>query len=240
VGLAKVSGSLMIDVFLRSNYTSDTNAMLVGFFREFARAEAFVGNTTGASELSSLADAIAKAMNLYLWCAGEGDDDGGQGGDGGYCDSALLSAAKTTAGVGREEGGMPAKTTTKTTTATTTEKSGGGSSGDHFVTQWNQVNTDGEWLYRDFVDYDANLVSVAHGIPTDDPSGQGDDGGARAKRILSRVDSGGQCRASSTFVSERYYGPNDTAGGNTGDSWCAMGRIAWFDALARTASTRWC
>ena len=29
-------GSLMIDVFIRNNYTADSNAMLVGFLREFA------------------------------------------------------------------------------------------------------------------------------------------------------------------------------------------------------------
>jgi len=39
VGMANVSGSLMIDVFLRSNFTADTNAMLVGFLRDFAGAE---------------------------------------------------------------------------------------------------------------------------------------------------------------------------------------------------------
>ena len=27
--------------------------------------------------------------------------------------------------------------------------------------------------------------------------------------------------------------PQDTTNGNTGDSWCSMGRIAWFDAHAR-------
>ena len=56
--------------------------------------------------------------------------------------------------------------------------------------------------------------------------------GARAYALLKRID-GGRCRASTTFVSERYYGPADTTNGNIGDSWCAMGRIAWFDALTR-------
>lgn len=45
--LAFVPGSLMIDVFIRNNFTSDTNAMLVGFFEEFAAAEYAVGNITG-------------------------------------------------------------------------------------------------------------------------------------------------------------------------------------------------
>ena len=185
VGLANVPGSLMIDVFLRSNFTSDTNAMLVGFFREFAEAEAHVGNATGASDLNQLADSIAANMNNKLWCSDTG----------GICADA---------------------------------KSGFSSDGDHFVTQWDGFS-DGH--VRDFVDYDSNLIACAHGVPTDVPGG-GDDGGARARRILRRVD-GGQCRASQTFVSERYYGPSDTTDGNTGDSWCAMGRIAWFDSLSR-------
>jgi len=45
--MAFVPGSLMIDVFIRNNFTSDTNAMLVGFFQEFAEAEYTVGNITG-------------------------------------------------------------------------------------------------------------------------------------------------------------------------------------------------
>jgi len=35
------------------------------------------------------------------------------------------------------------------------------------------------------------------------------------------------------WVSEIYYGKDDTTGGNIGDSASAMGRIAWFDAKAR-------
>ena len=34
-------------------------------------------------------------------------------------------------------------------------------------------------------------------------------------------------------LSRSYYGPKDTTSGNVGDSWCAMGRIAWFDSHAR-------
>ena len=96
--------------------------------------------------------------------------------------------------------------------------------------------------YRDFVDFDANLIACAYGVPTDHPDGLSSDGGVRTRRILARIDGtaavgvGGQCRASATFVSERYYGENDVTDGNTGDSWCAMGRIAWFDALARRAA----
>ena len=81
---------------------------------------------------------------------------------------------------------------------------------DHLVTQ---LNLDGST--RDFVDYDANLIAVAHGV-TDE---------ARSRAILARVD-GGQCSAASgagaQFVSELYYGEDDTTDGNQGDSWCSM------------------
>ena len=168
VSLAKVPGSLMIDVFLRSNFTSDTNAQLVGFFQEFADAEDYIGNATGAKALRSLAARIKSSMNKFLWASKASGDD-------------------------------------------------------HFVTQWNGPDDN---TVRDFVDYDSNLIAAAHGVVDTD----------RASRLLKRIDTGGQCRASATFVSERYYGPTDTTGaphGNVGDSWCAMGRIAWFDALSR-------
>eukprot|EP00475_Leptophrys_vorax_P033523 TRINITY_DN527_c0_g1_i1.p1 TRINITY_DN527_c0_g1~~TRINITY_DN527_c0_g1_i1.p1 ORF type:complete len:787 (+),score=222.04 TRINITY_DN527_c0_g1_i1:101-2461(+) len=161
IGLANVPGSLMIDVFLRWNFTSDTNAMLVGFFREFADAEEIVGNATGAATLRNLATSVSENMNKYLWS----EED------------------------------------------------------DHFVTQWNGpvMNTT-----RDFVDYDANLIAAAFGIPDV----------ARTQRLLSRIDNG-KCRASSTWVSEVYYDASNCQGGNTGDSASAMARIAWFDALSR-------
>ena len=57
----------MIDVFIRTNFTSDTNAMLVGFFREFALAEEAVGNKTGSAMLNDLATKISNAMNKHLW-----------------------------------------------------------------------------------------------------------------------------------------------------------------------------
>jgi hypothetical protein len=222
--LAKVPGSLMIDVFLRSNFTTDTNAELVGFFREFADAEAFLGNATGAATLRSLADGIAAAMNRHLWCRAPADG---------------LSLCNETS-------------------SSSFSKNDDETEGDHYVTQWNGPSASAPSStsvssssastppspssydeYRDFVDFDANLIACAHGVPTDSPEGLASDDGARARRILSRIDGtttpgvGGQCRASSTFVSERYYGPEDVTDGNTGDSWCAMGRIAWFDALSR-------
>ena len=58
----------------------------------------------------------------------------------------------------------------------------------------------------------------------------------RSRLIQKRVDAG-QCSAANgagpQFVSEVYYGPNDTTSGNIGDSWCSMGRIGLFDALGR-------
>lgn len=93
---------------------------------------------------------------------------------------------------------------------------------DHYITQLNKE--DGST--RDFVDYDSNLIAVAHGIPDTD----------RARAIFKRID-GGRCSAASgagaQFVSEVYYGTDDTTNGNTGDSWCSMARIGWFDAKGR-------
>jgi hypothetical protein len=97
--------------------------------------------------------------------------------------------------------------------------------GDHYITQ---LNPDG--TTRDFVDYDANLLAVAFGVAPPD----------RVAKIISRVDSG-ECThadpaggaARPTWVSEKTYGPDDTVGGNTGDSAVTMGRIGWADGLAR-------
>lgn len=78
MNLLSAPGSLMIDVFLRTNYTSDSNAMMVGFLREFADVEEFVGNVTGAAVLRAQADAMVTAMNARLWAVpgvGVGGDD---------------------------------------------------------------------------------------------------------------------------------------------------------------------
>jgi hypothetical protein len=90
--------------------------------------------------------------------------------------------------------------------------------GDHYVTQ---LNPDGST--RDLVDYDSNLLAVAYGVAPAD----------RAQAILDRVDSGPCTHGRATWVSETFYGPQDTYNGNTGDSATAMGRIGWADALAR-------
>ena len=67
-------GSLMIDVFIRNNYTSDSNAMVVGFLRDFAEAERAVGNENRATQLESQAEAVKEAMNAKLWASDNGDD----------------------------------------------------------------------------------------------------------------------------------------------------------------------
>lgn len=160
-------GSLMIDVFIRNNYTSDSNAMVVGFLKDFAQVERIYGNMTRANELEELSIQVKNSMNKYLWSS--------------------------------EEAGA-----------------------DHYITQLNKY----DGTTRDFVDYDANLIAIAHDIPSEE----------NARKIMKRVDSG-RCSAhsgaGSQFVSEIYYGTEDTTGGNTGDSWCSMGRIGWFDALGR-------
>ena len=161
VHLLSAPGSLYIDVFIRNNFTSDSNGMVVGFFRDFADAEALMGNVSGAKKLRDISTSIAAAMN-----------------------SALLA-----------------------------------NTSDHYITQ---RNPDGS--IRDFVDYDANLISLAHGVPTSTEL---------AQRIMNRVDSGRCTHGRATFVSEKYYGPKDCTNGNIGDSWCSMGRNGWFDALTR-------
>lgn len=159
--LLDAPGSLMIDVFIRNNFTTDTNAMAVGFLRDFADAEEVTGNVTGASKLRKIAGEVSEAVQTMLF-------------------------SNTTP--------------------------------NHYVTQ---LNPDG--TTRDFVDYDSNLIALAHGVASS----------KRAKTIFDKVDGGRCVHGRATFVSELYYGKSDTTGGNTGDSWCAMGRIGWFDALAR-------
>jgi hypothetical protein len=93
---------------------------------------------------------------------------------------------------------------------------------DHYVTQ---IDPDLK-TKRDFVDYDANLIAAAAGVPSRE----------KATALLARIDRG-TCSANGgggpQWVSEIYYGPKDTTHGNIGDSRCSMGRIAWFDARAR-------
>jgi hypothetical protein len=161
VQLISAPGPLWIDVFVRENYTADTNAYMVGLLRRFADAEQRLGHTDRAAARRAMAADIAEGMNEHLWA------------------------------------------------------------GDHYITQ---LNPDGST--RDFVDYDANLLAVAFGVAT----------GERASAVLARVDSGPCTHGRATWVSERFYGPADTYGGNTGDSATAMARIGWADGLARQAA----
>lgn len=69
IGLYSVPGSLQIDVFIRANYTADSNAMFIILFELFADAEAFVGNATGAASCMARASALRAGMNKYLLSA---------------------------------------------------------------------------------------------------------------------------------------------------------------------------
>lgn len=102
--------------------------------------------------------------------------------------------------------------------------------GDHYCTQSDPNSTAPSGVNicaRDFIDYDANTIAVAAGVPATL---------ALAKAVLARVDSGACAHAGrATYVSEKIYGRDDCVGGNTGDSEVAMGRIGWQDSLARKA-----
>src|SRR3569623_325116 len=87
-----------------------------------------------------------------------------------------------------------------------------------------QRNRDGS--IRDFIDYDANLLAIAFGIPSRD----------RAEKIIARIHKGPCTHASisaprPTYVSERFYDAKNCYNGNTGDSAVTMGRIGWAEGL---------
>lgn len=94
---------------------------------------------------------------------------------------------------------------------------------DHYLTQRNA-----DWSTRDMVDYDGNYAAVAFGAADIE----------QAAAILRRLDSGPNTHPGNrgTWVSERYYGPEDCFGGNTGDSATAMARIWWLDLAARRST----
>jgi hypothetical protein len=170
VGLYNAPGSLQIDVFIRQNYTADSNAASVILCELFADAEEFLGNATGADFYRTRAAIVRAAMNEYLFAA----------------------------------------------------------SNDHYCTQSDPTPSGGVLqCARDFVDYDANSLAVAAGVPTTVE---------QANAILARMDSGNCTHAGrATYVSEIYYDAANCVGGNTGDSAVSMGRIAWQDSLARQA-----
>jgi|GEM_PF-2606117 hypothetical protein len=94
---------------------------------------------------------------------------------------------------------------------------------DHYITQRNS-----DWSTRDMVDYDGNYAAVAFGAADK----------VQAAAIMRRLDSGPHTHPGNrgTWVSEKYYGPQDCFGGNTGDSATAMARIWWLDLAARRAT----
>lgn len=69
VGLYLAPGSLQIDVFIRQNYTADSNAMGVLLCELFSDFELSLGNASGAALYAGRASAIRAAMNTYLLAA---------------------------------------------------------------------------------------------------------------------------------------------------------------------------
>lgn len=67
VGLLCVGNSLWIDTFIRANYTTDTNAAAILLFQLMSDAEASLGNTTGSTFYSNLANTIQQNMIKVLW-----------------------------------------------------------------------------------------------------------------------------------------------------------------------------
>jgi hypothetical protein len=102
---------------------------------------------------------------------------------------------------------------------------------DHFVTQ---LNTDFT-TYRDFIDYDSNLMAVAFNLVTD---------ADQVSRIIQRVDAGPYTHVRATWCSEiAYTGDADdcyiVGGSVCGDSVVTLARIGYIDAIARKEINDW-
>ena len=69
VGLYNAPGSLQIDVFIRQNFTSDSNAMGVLLCELFADGESALGNASGAAFYTARAARLRQGMNAHLWAA---------------------------------------------------------------------------------------------------------------------------------------------------------------------------
>jgi hypothetical protein len=65
----ELTGGDVVGSFFRNNYTSDSNAMMTGFLRDFADAEEAVGNTSGAASLRALSVSMTTAINAKLWAS---------------------------------------------------------------------------------------------------------------------------------------------------------------------------
>lgn len=60
-------GSLYIDVFIRNQFTSDSNAYLFRVLRWLADAEVFLGNHQKAGYYNNLASNLYQGMQKHLW-----------------------------------------------------------------------------------------------------------------------------------------------------------------------------
>jgi hypothetical protein len=67
VQLVNAPGPLWIDVFIRNEFASDTNAYMVDILREVAGAERYLGEDALAATRSAMADDIVEGMNQRLW-----------------------------------------------------------------------------------------------------------------------------------------------------------------------------
>jgi hypothetical protein len=67
VQLINAPGPLWIDVFIRYNYTADTNSFMVQLLRDVADAEQFLDDTTNAASHKTMAGNIVAGMNAHLW-----------------------------------------------------------------------------------------------------------------------------------------------------------------------------
>lgn len=167
-GLFRAPGPLWIDVIVRENYTSDSNAMLVPYLQKVADFYDYMHvDADFSAQLRALATTISTNIRAQLFNL---------------------------------------------------------QTNDHFITQ---LNPDG--TTRDFIDYDANLMTVAFGIITDHE---------QIQRVLKRVDSGPYTHVRGTWCSEVPYSGDAEdcyiVGGTVcGDSIVTLARIGWVDALAR-------
>ncbi len=187
--LINAPGPLWIDVLIREQYTSDSNAIIVPFIEEMIEYYSFMDEYNvrilGESEkqfdhfileLSGLKEKIIAAYNKYLWISN--------------VNNATVN-----------------------------------NTNDHFITQLNEDFVS----YRDFIDYDSNLMAVAFKIVTD---------ADQVNRLIKRVDSGPYTHVRATWCSEiPYTGDADdcyiVGGSVCGDSVVTLARIGYIDGIAR-------
>lgn len=66
-GVLLAPGSLLIDVFVRKGFTSDTNSIFPYFLDQFAEAEAILGNSETADNLRQQANHVREMVRDHLW-----------------------------------------------------------------------------------------------------------------------------------------------------------------------------